>query len=252
MSMTQHNARIVEQFTRWAKPFADLPLHSEEEIMARTIEACAPASDGEMLDVACGPGILACALAPHMRHVTGLDITPAMIAEAKARQAGLGLDNLAWRTGDATALPFADASFDRVTTRYSFHHLLDPAAVLAEMKRVCRKDGRIVVIDATPAPAKQAAYDTMERLRDPSHTSALTLDQMRRLGADSGLHEVVVAELRLEARLDTLADPEDMPALTAMFEEDIASGEDRIGVQAWRARDGIRFFFPGSLVAWEL
>ena len=252
MSMTQHNARIVDQFTRWAKPFADLPIHSEDAMMARTIEACAPAPDGEMLDVACGPGILACALAPHMRHVTEFDLTPAMIDEAKARQSRLGLDNLGWRTGDATALPFADDSFDRVTTRYSFHHLLNPAAVLAEMKRVCRKDGRIVVIDATPAPEKQAAFDTMERLRDPSHASALTPDQLRRLGADAGLREVVFEALRLEARLDTLADPEDMPALTAMFEEDIASGEDRIGVQAWRAPDGIRFFFPGSIVAWEL
>jgi ubiquinone/menaquinone biosynthesis C-methylase UbiE len=250
--MTQHNARIVDQFTRWAKPFADLPIHSEEEIMARTIGACAPASDRQMLDVACGPGILACALAPYMGHVTGLDITPAMIEEARGRQSRLGLANLAWQTGDAAALPFADDSFDRVTTRYSFHHLLDPAAVLAEMKRVCRKDGRIVVIDATPAPEKQAAFDTMERLRDPSHTSALTLDQMRRLGSDAGLREVAVESLRLEARLDTLADPEDMPGLTAMFENDIASGEDRIGVQAWHAEDGIRFFFPGSIVAWEL
>lgn len=250
MRATQHNIRIVDQFTRWAKPFADLPIHSEDAIMARTIDACAPAPDKEMLDVACGPGILACALAPHMRRVTGLDITPAMIAEAKVRQSRLGLDNLAWRTGDATALPFADESFDRVTTRYSFHHMLNPAATLGEMKRVCRKDGRIVVIDATPAPAKQAAFDAMERLRDPSHTSALTQDQLRRLGAEAGLREVVVEELRLEARLATLAEPDDMPALTAMFDADIASGEDRIGVQAWRAEDGIGFFFPVSVIAW--
>lgn len=251
MRQSRHNARIVDQFTRWAKPFADLPIHSEAGIMARTLEACAPEAGLDMLDVACGPGILACALAPHMRHVTGLDVTPAMIVEAKARQSRLGLANLAWRTGDAAALPFADGSFDRVTTRYSFHHLLDPAMVLGEMKRVCRKDGRIVVIDATPAPGKQAAYDAMERLRDPSHTSALTPDQLRAIGAAAGLREVFVEGLRLEARLDTLADPDDMPALTAMFEADIAGGEDRIGVQAWRAADGIRFFFPGTIIAWE-
>ena len=252
MTGTAHNHRIVEQFTRWAKPFAELPLHAEADAMARTIGACVPTPDATMLDVACGPGILACALAPHARHVTGIDLTPAMIAQAQARQAAAGLANLAWQIGDATALPFEDARFDRVTTRYSFHHMPEPAAVLAEMKRVCRPGGRLVVIDATPSPATRDAYDAMERLRDPSHASALPLDDLRRIGREAGLHEAVIDGYRLAARLDTLSDARDMPALTALFEADIASGEDRIGVGAWRDADGIHFHFPVSIVAWEV
>lgn len=251
MTLSPHNRRIVDQFTRWAKPFADLPIHAEEDAMARTVQACAPTPDTDMLDVACGPGILACALAGHARHVTGIDITPAMIAQAEARQAAAALGNVAWQVGDATALPFEDGRFDRVTTRYSFHHMPDPAAALAEMKRVCRPGGRIVVIDATPSARTQQAYDAMETLRDPSHTSAPTLDQLRALGEAAGLQEVLIDGYRLEARLDTLADAADMPALEAMFDEEIASGADGIGVGAWRAADGIRFHFPVSIVAWE-
>jgi SAM-dependent methyltransferase len=161
------------------------------------------------------------------------------------------LSNVAWHVGDATALPFESNSFDRVTTRYSFHHMPDPAAALAEMKRVCRPDGRIIVIDSTPSPDAQTAYDEMERLRDPSHTSALTLDQLRRIGSDAGLSEVAIDGYRLEAQLDTLADRADMPALIAMFEADIDGGQDRIGVGAWRSPTGIRFHFPVSIVAWE-
>ena len=252
MTLSPHNRRIVDQFTRWAKPFADLPIHAEEDAMARTVQACAPAPDMETLDVACGPGILACALAGHAAHVTGIDITPAMIAQAKARQAASGRENLSWQIGDATTLPFADGRFDRVTTRYSFHHMPDPAAALAEMKRVCRPGGRLVVIDATPSPATRQAYDIMERLRDPSHTSALPLDDLRRIGREAGLREAAIDGYRLAARLDTLADADDMPALTAMFEADIASGADRIGVGAWRDQDGIHFHFPVSIVAWEI
>ncbi|MGI4879733.1 MAG: methyltransferase domain-containing protein [Janthinobacterium lividum] len=251
MTMTAHDRRIIDQFTRWAKPFADLPIHAEAGSMARTIAACAVSTDVDVLDVACGPGILACALAEHARHVTGIDITPAMIAQARNRQVSTGLDNLAWHIGDATVLPFEDSCFDRVTTRYSFHHMPDPAAVLAEMKRVCRPDGRIVVIDATPSPETRSAYDVMERLRDPSHASALTLDQLRRIGAEAGLRELLVDSYQLEARLDTLADAGDMPTLFAMFDADILGGTDSIGVGAWRADDGIRFRFPVSIVAWE-
>jgi len=249
-SQTAHNHRIVEQFTRWAQPFSDLPIHAEQEAMAMTLEACAVAPGMAVLDVACGPGIVACALAGKGGHVTGIDLTPAMIETARARQRQTGLTGMDWRVGNATELPFAEGAFDRVVTRYSFHHLQDPAAALAEMKRVCRPGGRVVVIDATPSPETQAAYDHMETVRDPSHTSALTLDQLRGLGRDAGLRDVAVTGYRLEALLASLADADDMAALNALFDADIESGQDRIGVGAWRAADGIRFHFPISIVAW--
>lgn len=248
---SHHNDRIISQFTRWAQPFADLPIHSEEGGMARLLAAADIRATDHVLDVACGPGIVACTAAPHARQVTGIDLTPAMIEQARARQTASGLANLDWQVGDATALPFADASFDRVVTRYSFHHLREPRRALTEMRRVCRPEGRIVVIDATPASECQSAYDRMETLRDPSHTSALTVAQLRRLGDVEGLSELSVESYRLEALLSTLADPDDMAALDAMFDADIASGKDWIGVQARRADDGIRFHFPISVVAWQ-
>jgi SAM-dependent methyltransferase len=234
-----HNQRIVAQFTRWAKPFAELPIHAQAGAMARCLAACALEPTLNVLDVACGPGILACAMAPHARHVTGIDITPAMIAQAQVRHTAAGRRNLAWHIGDAGALPFAAQNFDRVTTRYSLHHMQDPAAVLREMKRVCRPGGRIIVIDATPSPDTRDGYDTMERLRDPSHTSALPLDELRRMGKDAGLTEA------------TLCDERDITALTAIFDADIATGQDRIGVGAWRTPEGIRFHFPVSIVSWH-
>ena len=246
-----HDQRIVEQFTRWARPFAENPIHSQADGMARVLAACGPLEGARVLDVACGPGIVACALAPHAARVSGVDLTPAMITEAKRRQTALGLTNLDWRVADAAALPFTDGAFDVVVTRYSFHHLQRPAAALAEMRRVCRTGGRIVVIDATPRADAQGAYDRMETLRDPSHASALTLEQLRALGAEAGLAEAAVDGFRLESGLRGIADPSDLAALEAMFDEDIASREDRIGVQAWRVEDGVRFYFPVSIVGWD-
>ena len=187
-----HDERIVDQFTRWAKPFADLPLHSEADGMARTLAAAAVDQSSRVLDVACGPGIVACTFAEYAAHVTGIDLTPAMIGQARERQQRLSLGNIDWRVGDATRLPFEDQSFDVVVTRYSFHHMPRPELTLAEMRRVCRLGGRVVVIDATPTAETQAAYDGMETLRDPSHASALTQDQLRALGQAAGLKEVAV------------------------------------------------------------
>lgn len=245
-----HNQKIVAQFTRWARPFSELALHAEAEGMRRTLQAAALEPHHKVLDVACGPGIVACAVAKQAGHVTGIDLTPAMIEQAKARQAREGIANCDWRQGDATALPFADATFDRAVTRYSFHHMPEPIRALKEMARVTKPGGRVVVIDATPTAQTQAAYDAMETLRDPSHTSALTLDQLRALGREAGLAEAAFDFHRLDARLQTLTDEADMAALTALFDADIESGEDRIGVEARRDKDGIVFRFPIGIVAW--
>lgn len=248
---TAHDARIVSQFTRWAKPFGDLPLHSQADAMARLVAAANIGKTDRVLDVACGPGIVACTLAARAAHVTGIDLTPAMLEQARARQQQTGLANLDWQLGDAASLPFADESFEIVVTRYSFHHIRAPARALAEMRRVCRTGGRILVVDATPSPETQAAYDRMETLRDPSHASALTQQQLRDLGRALGLREVFVDFHRIEAEVASIADAETLPALNAMLEADIDSGEDRIGVAAYRGENGLRFLFPVSVVAWD-
>lgn len=228
-SRTPHDTRIVDQFTRWAKPFAELAIHAETESMAQTLAACAVTKDMKVLDVACGPGIVACELARVGAEVTGIDLTPAMIEQARMRADRENV-RVAYHIGNALHLPFQGNSFDRVVTRYSFHHMQEPEKVLAEMVRVCRPGGRVIVIDATPAPECQKNYDRAEMLRDPSHTSALTLHQLLSLGADTGLEPVVVHQYRLASRLQDQVAPEDWSALEAMFAKDIAEG--RI-VWAW-------------------
>jgi ubiquinone/menaquinone biosynthesis C-methylase UbiE len=247
-----HDARVVDQFTRWAQRFSDEPIHAEPDGMARLLAAASVDEASKVLDVACGPGIVACAFAARAGHVTGVDLTPAMIEQARMRQARAGLGNLDWQVADATRLPFADETFDRVVTRYSFHHMPEPGLALAEMRRVCAARGRVVVVDATPMPGTQAAYDGMETLRDPSHASALTLSQLRELAARTGGLEEVVHDFHwLDARLEALADPEAMAALVAMFEADVVEGEDRMGVRPRLTPDGVRFSFPISILAWR-
>lgn len=247
---SSHDTTIIKQFTQWAENFAHLPIHAEEQSMAQTVSACDVSRGTRVLDVACGPGIVACALAEKGAEVTGIDLTPAMIAQAQILASREGVE-ASFRCGNACQLPFEDGQFDRVVTRYSFHHMKEPQRCLAEMARVCRPDGRLVVIDATPTPESQQGYDEAETLRDPSHTNALTREQLLTLGSQLGLTPVLCQSYRLESCLSDQVAPEDEAALHALFARDIAEGQNRLGMEAWHADDGIRFFFPISIIAWH-
>lgn len=135
----EHNAQVVTQFTKQAIPFTKLPGHLDAIQML--IEMSEVSDKDIVLDVACGPGLVACEFAAIAKHVTGIDITEKMIEQAGKRQAELGRDNLSWDIGTAFPLPYPNSSFSVVVTRYSFHHFLDPQAALHEMIRVCKPGG---------------------------------------------------------------------------------------------------------------
>jgi ubiquinone/menaquinone biosynthesis C-methylase UbiE len=235
---------IVNQFTKQAVPFSQMPDHSPELIL--TASGVGPTDT--VLDVACGPGVLACAFAEVARHVTGIDLTPAMIEQAQALQQTKGRTNMAWRIGDVLPLPFPSASFSLVFTRYSFHHFLDPKAVLAEMVRVCRPGGRVAVVDVfTTGPQQAQEFNRMEKLRDPSHVRALSLEELTSLFDEAGLQNVKTQFYKHEFSLEqvlkgSFPNPGDAERIRQLFIEDL--GVDRLGLGACRREGGIQFAYP--------
>jgi ubiquinone/menaquinone biosynthesis C-methylase UbiE len=204
--MTNHQQQTIEQFTRQAASFSESPEIKDEAALQRVIEFAELTADDDVLDVACGPGILACACAKVARMVTGIDITPAMIKRAKDLQAREKLENVTWHVGDVRSLPFSGDRFTAAMSRYAFHHIIDPLDVLLEMKRVCKPFGRIVVIDmAAPSDSRQAlALNEMERVRDPSHVRAHSADELAELFLSAGLAEPKMTSYRLEFALETV------------------------------------------------
>jgi ubiquinone/menaquinone biosynthesis C-methylase UbiE len=248
--MDEQRRLILDQFTRQAAPFSEIHARDDAEVHRLLIDTASIGPDDEVLDVACGPGLVACAVARVARHVTGVDLTPAMIEQARGRERSLGLTNLTWVVGDAQPLPFPDASFSRVITRYSFHHLTDPAGAFAEMVRVCRPGGRVTVADVFTTSAEQAAtYDRLERWRDPSHTRGMQLGELEALFA--GLGDVRRAFYRYPVKVEELLarsfpDPGGADAFRRAVEADI--GVDRLGIGAtWEG--GLRFSFPVAIMS---
>jgi ubiquinone/menaquinone biosynthesis C-methylase UbiE len=250
--MTQeHHERIVDQFTRQAVPFSSAAEIRNEDALRRIVDIAGAGQNDTVLDVACGPGLLACAFARVARHVTGLDLTPRMLEQARALQQARGLRNLTWQEGDALPLPYDDESFSIVSSRFAFHHFLDPLAVLGEMRRVCRPGGRIVVADSAPAADKADAFNQMERLRDPSHVRALSPEEFVALFAAAGLPDARVVHDALSYELDSFlarsfpkeGDAERIRQLFAASLED-----DSLGLFAVRKDGQIRFSFPTAIV----
>ncbi|HEY2359844.1 MAG TPA: methyltransferase domain-containing protein [Candidatus Angelobacter sp.] len=202
--MASHNSRILDQFTRQAAPFAAAAPIRNQEALDRIVQWAEAGPDDTILDVACGPGLLACALARVAKHVTGIDMTPAMLERARKTQQEQGLKNVSWQHGDVYSLPFPPEQFTIVSSRFVLHHLQDPLAALKEMKRVCKHGGKIVVADMAPQPEKAAALNSAELLRDPSHVRALPVDELLGLFKQVGLGTPQVFSYRMEGELEDL------------------------------------------------
>ena len=110
-----------------------------------------PLNPGDaVLDIGCGAGVdslVAARLVGAEGRVVGLDVTPAMVARARAHLLRLGLANVTFEVGDAEALPFPDASFDAVISNGVFNLTLDKEKALKEAHRVLKPGGWLMLAD---------------------------------------------------------------------------------------------------------
>lgn len=104
-------------------------------------------SDSIAVDVGTGTGDVLLALAPKARRVIGIDSSDKMLATCRKRVEQAGLSNVELRAGEAEALPLSDGEADVALASMVLHHLTDPARGIAEMARVVRPGGKVVIID---------------------------------------------------------------------------------------------------------
>jgi len=176
---------VKERFGRTADVMA---AHSAEQIDSVREEVrglLVLAGDERAVDAGTGAGTLALALAPLVREVVGVDAVPKLL-EAARRNAPA---NATFVEADATSLPFEPFSFDLAVTRRTLHHVARPELVVAELVRVTRLGGKIVVEDqiAPTDPLAALDVDRFERARDPSHTRLLPDVDLRSLFEANGL-----------------------------------------------------------------
>lgn len=246
-SSVSHDDLIRDQFSRQAELFARSPeLHGDAQVKP-LIDAARPQLHETMIDLACGPGTVVAAFAPLVRHAVGVDATNAMLDEARRIAREKGHENVEWRAASVYALPFPDRSFNVVTCRFAFHHFQEPARAFAEMVRVCRDGGRIVLCDgvAPAAPEKAAAFNATERFRDPSTASFLPLATLRDLFTRAGLSAPAIEPFHVTYAIEELVTTsfpvdDDRVTLRRMIEDLVATDALEVGTKP----GGTRFIFP--------
>jgi len=181
MSEASSSEAVRRRFAATAALLAGFEEEHRAAMAARVREFVAPRGDERALDAGAGTGALAFALAPIVREVVAVELVPECIREGRARAAAF--PNVVFIAGDATRLAFPDASFDLAGCLRTLHHVDAPERVIAELARVTRPGGHVLIVDQL-APADRAealALERFERARDPSHCRCLPDSEFRAL-----------------------------------------------------------------------
>ncbi len=178
---------IARQYDGWAAVY-DWIWRGYVDRTLGVLEAWAALRPGErVLDVGCGTGAFeARAVASGASNeMVGVDLSARMLARAREKLAGH--PQVAFRRADAHALPFDDGRFDVVVSASAFHYFADPARALAEIGRVLRPGGRLVVLDWCRDFWTCRLLDRVLAVVDPAYRRCLTLAEMQALVAGAPL-----------------------------------------------------------------
>jgi SAM-dependent methyltransferase len=206
------NDSVQRQFGAVAANYATSTVHVGGPDLKAMLNAVTLHGGERALDAGCGAGHTALSFAPLVAEVVGIDLTEAMLVQARNLAAKRGLTNVTFQRGNVERLAFPDASFDLVTSRYSAHHYAHPLAALREFRRVLRPGGVLLLVDvvAPEDPAQDTFLNAIELLRDPSHVRDHTAGQWWRLLEAAGFAAETLGSwpLRLEfeswvARMNT-------------------------------------------------
>jgi len=251
----EHNKVIRKEFSKQASSFGEKGLTlSSQDILAWSVDLLPLEKDLRVLDVAAGTGHLSRAIAPYVREVVALDITPKMLDYAREETARSNLANIFIEEGKAEVLPYKSDCFDLVVSRLAIHHFKKPIIQLREMVRVCKPAHRTGIIDLI-APENQRmakTYNQLERLRDPSHIIALSEKQMTKILSDVGV-EIEKFETR-DVEVDfqrwvqmTGTKPETVEILKEGLMKDI-SGGSKTGMRPFQKSGDLKFLQVWAVV----
>ena len=208
-----HLKRVTDEFARQASTFDLFAEKTDDQVAARFAAALGDAGRGDLIDVACGPGVVTAAIAPRAASVVAFDATEPMLDKARARCAKAGLANVTFKSGNAESLPFEDARFDGAVTRLAIHHFADPQRALGEMFRVLRPGGTAVIVDVVSSESAEESrlQNAIERLRDPSHVRMLPASELDACVTRAGFRGIAPATWdkarEFEEWMDIVNDP---------------------------------------------
>ena len=197
MTDDQIKARVQEQFSKNAEKYVSSDTHAKGTDLPTMAVWLEPTKDWIILDVATGGGHVSKTLSPHVGHVFATDLTSQMLATAKDHLSSSNCNNVWYVVADAEQLPFLDHTFDAVACRIAAHHFPNPQHFVAEVARVLKPGGKLLLIDnIAPENSELDGFmNTTEKLRDDSHGRCYSISEWNNWFNDHNL-TVMKSELR--------------------------------------------------------
>lgn len=189
MTDSSHHGNVEKQFGAQANAYLTSAVHAAGRDLQQLAARLRAFPDARVLDMGCGGGHASYAAAAEVASVTAYDLSEQMLEVVARAARERGLNNITTRQGYAEALPFDDAAFDVVITRYSAHHWHDVGQALREVRRVLRPGGLFIAMDVmSPGhPLRDVWLQTVEALRDTSHVRDYASGEWLTMIADAGL-----------------------------------------------------------------
>jgi SAM-dependent methyltransferase len=198
----RHASLVASQFGPRAAAYVASEVHARGADLDQAAALLGGHSAARVLDLGCGGGHVSFRIAPLVAEVVAYDLASEMLSAVTQVAAERGLANVTTRLGAAEELPFDDASFDFVLSRYSAHHWHGFEPALAEASRVLKPSGTALFMDAvSPGIGLLDTYlQAVELLRDPSHVRDYAIEEWRQALAAAGFVTggVTMRRVRLE------------------------------------------------------
>ena len=251
----KHRDRIRREFSRQATFFGGTGLTLSSQEYLDWMVGVLPLNEAfRVLDIAAGTAHLSQAIAPHVREVIAVDMTPAMLEEARKIILRKGIENIRLEEGDVRHLPYADNTFDMVVSRLAVHHFENPDVELCEMVRVCKPGHTVGIIDLLSPDDETLIerYNHLERLRDPSHTKALTQAQLVDIMKEAGLSITRIDARNIPVDFQrwvamTGADVKRTTAIRNELEQELDGGH-KTGMRPYREDGRLKFLQVWSVI----
>lgn len=202
--MQQHRL-VDQQFGQVAQAYLTSTVHAQGADLDALAALAQSVPQAKVLDLGCGGGHVSFAMAPHVAAIVAYDLSEDMLGVVAAEAVHRNLTQLHTQAGRAEALPFDDAAFDIVATRFSAHHWYDVRRGLAEARRVLKPGGKLVIIDivAPETPLLDTLLQTAEVLRDASHVRDYRVSEWQAMLAEAGFRAATPRTWKLTMVFDT-------------------------------------------------
>ncbi|MGD0835080.1 MAG: class I SAM-dependent methyltransferase [Polyangia bacterium] len=212
-----------------------------------------------VVDVATGPGTLACRVATHVKQVDAIDFSTDMLAHCQARVRELGASNVVIRRGDGQALPYADATFDLGFSMFGLMFFPDRVQGFRELHRVLVPGGRALVSAWAPVESSSYMRARMRALHaaDPSApspaTNVLTLEDPDRFAREMARAGFVEVKIELVSREIEFRDAEVLFSTLTRGNAPFELLRRKLGDGEWQKRlHGIRNYLTDEMGGYPL